>query len=465
MSIIVLALIMAVSEVQPPVFAAANEELHGYLLEAGENSPVLQARHEEWTAALERIPQVTALDDPMFTFGYFLQSEINDYKVMLGQKFPWFGTLRTRGEKASLEADAALARFYNERNRVFAEVKKAYSELTFLGESIRVTESQLTVLDYMEDIVRSKYEVGMASEDALIRVSIEKTKVRDRRDGFLRFRPALTARFNEALGTDITKKHPWPQQSEFPPKLPPQEALRTQLKASNPDLKRLDYMIESRRKQVVLAKKKGLPDFSLGLEYMSMGKPSTMRPDRPYPATLNSTNRVLNTLAGNAPFNAATTAIDMYVLGARNEPMSYPNNPDDNLAVSVKVNLPIWRKKIKARVAEAHMLEDAATHEKRRRTLELEKAFQMALFTFEDAERRYRLFQDSLLPQARRSYDSLQSQYATGDLGTSFLDVLDSIQTLLAFELEQVRAARDWQIGAADLEFLLGGPWERESGT
>jgi len=41
--------------------------------------------------------------------------------------------------------------------------------------------------------------------------------------------------------------------------------------------------------------------------------------------------------------------------------------------------------------------------------------------------------------------------------------VLDSVQTLLNFEIDQVRAETDWQIGAAELEYLMGGPWAAES--
>ena len=413
MNAIILVVLFVASDVNPPAFYAPNEELRTYLLEAGEKSPTLEVRHSEWRASLQRIPQVTALDDPMFTFGYFLQSEMNDYKVMLSQKFPWFGTLRTRGEKATLDADATLARFYNERNLVFSEVKKAYFEYGFLGDSIKVTESQIEVLEYMEDIVRSKFETGMAKEDELLRISIEKTKVKDRRDGFMQFKPALMSRLNETLGAEAAVDRPWPQKAKFPHELPSQDEIHAQIRIENPDIKRLDYLIESRGKQIKLAKKKGHPDFTLGLEYLDL--------------------------------DAA-------------------NNPDDNAMFSFKVNLPIWRKKIKSSISEAKIRETSATFAKRRRTLELEEAAQMAIFTIEDAKRRYALFENTLTPQAQRSYESLQSQYATGDVGTSFIDVLDSIQTLLAFELEQIRAARDWQVGAANLEFLMGGPWGNPEG-
>jgi hypothetical protein len=190
LTILVLSLLSA-DALAPPVIRADNEELRGYLIEAAENNPGLRAQHDEWLAALEKVPQVKSLDDPMFTYGQFIQSDVSLLKLGLAQKFPWFGTLRAKGNKALAEADAERERLYAERNRVFSEIKKAYYEYAFLAESIRVTESQIEVLTYMEDIVSSKMSLGFANEDELLRVSIEKTKTQDRRDGFLQFRPAL----------------------------------------------------------------------------------------------------------------------------------------------------------------------------------------------------------------------------------------------------------------------------------
>jgi outer membrane protein TolC len=70
-----------------------------------------------------------------------------------------------------------------------------------------------------------------------------------------------------------------------------------------------------------------------------------------------------------------------------------------------------------------------------------------------------------LIPQAQNAYESLQSQYANSSWDVTFLDVLDSIQTLLNFELEHVRAGRDWRVSVAELEFLMGGSWPEPEDT
>ena len=465
MIIMLLAAAFAATGVEPPDVYAGNDELRGYLLEAAENNPALLAQYETWRAALERIPQVTSLDDPMLSYGQFIQSEAARARIALSQKFPWFGTLRARGDKAAAEADAALQAFFSERNRVIAEVKQAYFEYAFLADAVLVTEAQLEVLDYMEDVVKSKLALGLANQDELLRVSIEKAQVRDRHDGYLQNKPARMARLNEALGRDVLSEIPFPQATPLPPALPPAETVLARVDEANPDLKALEHVLESRERDIELARKEGYPEFTAGLEYAAISKPRQIRPDRVSADNLATGYRLLNTFTGRTPFEPVNTAIDAYGLATSREPMNYSDGGDDEIMLSLTVSVPLWRKRIKAGIEEARLLHRAAGHDKRSRELALQRSARMAIFEVEDALRRYRLYRDTLVPQAAQTYESLQSQYSTAAGGADFLDLLDSVQTLLSFELEQVRATRDVQLAAAELEFLMGGPWPRTGGT
>ena len=342
---------------------------------------------------------------------------------------------------------------------MFAEVKRAYFDYGYLGESVGVVESQDEILKYVEDSAQSQYSLGLVGQEDVLRTQIARAKLHDHLDGLLASRAALSARLDEAIGVETSGERRWPQAAEFPPEPPEDSAVLARTRAANPELTIFDKQIEGRRKQAVLARKKGYPDITLGLEYVGMKTPDIKRPDRPYPATLNAANRFVNTLSGATPFNGATTAIDLYSLGTAQEPFVYPDRPDDNIAVSLSFNLPIWRKKIRAGVAEAELLEKAATHGKRRAALALERAVHRTLYELRDAQRRHALYRDTLLPQAQMTYESLQSGYAVGLPGAGFLDILGSVQTLLDFELEHHRAARDWQTAATELEFLMGGTW------
>ena len=86
--------------------------LDDYLYQAAMNNSGLRTAFESWRAAMEQIPQAAALDDPRFTYGYFLQeveTRVGPQKHRLGltQMFPWFGKLDVRTDAAAAKAEAA----------------------------------------------------------------------------------------------------------------------------------------------------------------------------------------------------------------------------------------------------------------------------------------------------------------------------------------------------------------------
>lgn len=441
--------VVAAAGFEPPALLMSNEELRGYLLEAAENNPGLKARHAEWLAALERIPQAKSLEDPMFTYSRFIESDTARDRFALEQKFPWFGTLRAQKDMAVAEADAALAGFYAERNQVFAEVKRAYFEYAYLGEDIRITTAQVDILSYIEEIARSRYALALTSEEDLLRIQIERTRVEDRLNGLLEYRPALSARLAAAIGLSATEGLTWPQAAKLPSSVPDLESLLGLVHKNNPDLATLDHLYESRQKQIKLARKKGFPDFTLGVEYTSMKNGGTAMGPQPSPVPQTGAG-TMNSMTVSSTVPRASFTDDS-------------DEAEDEVMLMFQVNLPIWRTRVKAGVQEAQNMAAAVAYEKGRTTLDLDAAAQNALFMMEDALRRYRLYAESLVPKAQQTFESVQSSYTAG-LGADFLDLLDAERMLLDFHLEERGAARDVLLATADLELLTGGawtPWEK----
>ena len=445
----ILALIAAVvsADVEAPVFFAPNDELRQYVIEAAENNPGLKSKYSEWKAALERVPQVTALDDPMFTYTQFVQSETDRFAVSLEQKFPWFGMLRARGDKALAEAQAALSRFHAARNEVFAAVKKAYFEYALLGESTGIVEEQVKLLADAEAIVRSRYALGLNPESDLYRVRIEQEKTRDRLNRLNQSKPVLAARLNETLGREAGAEPPWPQPVVFPPAPPPPPVVLAQIRLANPDLAAMQHMIESWEKEAAVARKTGYPEFSIGLGYGAMKSMS----DAPVPGDpVTDEDGVTTTPRRRLP--------------AVQPPTTEWTTQDvrDDVMILLKLSLPIRRARIKAGIREAELMQDAAANDKRRAELALDSMARKALFDIEDGLRRYNLYKDTLIPEQKQAHESLQASYAAGDYmnaTTGFIDIVDSIRTLLEFQLEQAQAERDVQVACAELEMLMGGPW------
>lgn len=453
MLVLVMIAMTGAADLEPPQIDAGHDELRKYLQEAVQNHPGIEARFEEWQAALERIPQVKSLDDPSFTFGFFVQSTANRARFMLSQKFPWFGTLKTRGNEAAAQAEAALSRFYQERDAVLSAVKEAYFEYAFLAGSIDVTDAQLQILAFIHDVVESKYSLGLATEDELIRVGIEQIQVQDRLDQLRQLRPALSAALDTSIGRRPGPLLPWPDTLELPGETPSRKAVHTQIRANNPAIQEFDHHIHRFQEQKKLARKKGKPDFTLGVDYVTISQPRKINPDRPFPAGLAGAQRLLT--GGSAgPVGAL---IDAYALATIRTPVSRRSSGEDNVQVFATVNLPIWRKRIRSGINEARHREQASELMQERTIQSLEAMADQVLFDLEDGLRRITVFEDSLIPQAERSYDSSQSAYSAGVAQVDFLDLLESVRQLLDFQLEHLRAERDVHIANAELERLTGG--------
>ena len=84
-----------------PAFYADDVRLGGYITDALGRNPAIREAAARYRAALQRVPQVRSLPDPMVTFTQALRSVETrvgpqHQTVMLSQAFPWFGTLALR---------------------------------------------------------------------------------------------------------------------------------------------------------------------------------------------------------------------------------------------------------------------------------------------------------------------------------------------------------------------------------
>ncbi len=452
-------------------------------IEGEARHPMLDAAMEEYHAGTQRVPQEKALDDHMFEATYWTRSGGGEgrYSVMMSQMFPWFGTLKTRGKKAEAEADAKMAGFCAERNELIAEIKKAYVEYWFLAERTRIALEQVDVLSSLEEVVRSRYALGIGGQEDLLRIEMEESKLQNAYDRYTLERPALAGKLNETLGREAATDLPWPQDMALPPPPPPAPIVLARIRVANPTLDEFDATIESKDKQVALAKKKGRPNFTVGMTYVDM---KDMRNEPRVGPTLNAlgaTSRLLqpNVLPYPIPAQGASIldralAASDFSKQARQATLggmmdlnsfvelenAYDNRKaKDMVMVNIGMNLPIWRAKVKAGVHEAEHMKMAAQHDKRKTIVALEGAAKMAIYGMEDGYSRLKLYDDTLIPKVKRTYETLENGYGTGNMEAGFLDVLTTVQTILEFEEQRAQAVRDIHLAAADLEFLIGGPW------
>src|SRR5262249_40373469 len=91
----------------------------------------------------------------------------NPYNLTLAQQFPWFGTLRLRGEVADRDVRVALAELAAAQLDAVAAVKRAYFDLHAGEKSGELLEETRTVLEGFQAIARSRVPVGGSQEDVI----------------------------------------------------------------------------------------------------------------------------------------------------------------------------------------------------------------------------------------------------------------------------------------------------------
>jgi len=386
-----------------------NAALEDYLSYAALGNPGLEAAFNRWQAALEKVPQARALPYPRLTYARFIREVETrvgpqQQKIGISQMFPWFGKLRLRGDLAAEEAKAARQRYEAEKLKLFYGVKEAYCEYYYLGQAIAIVRDERELVKYLEEVVRTRYKTATAEHADVIRAQVELAKLDDRLRTLQDLRGPVAARLNAALNRPISAPLPWPTEIAEESVEVTYEQLAAWCSEANPELRELQHAVDRERHAIQLARKEYWPDITVGLDYVQTG-----------PAIMDT-----------------------------------PESGKDPVMAMVSVTLPIWYGKLHAGVRQAEARHRAAARAHQQRENVLGARIKMALYRFQDAERKIDLYRDTLVPKGRQSVRASETAFRAGK--ASFLDVIDAIRILLEFELSHERALADRAQRLAELE-------------
>ncbi len=398
----------------PPRSDAHPLDLAGYLRAAFLDNAGLRAAYHRWRAAVHGAAGAGWWPEPSLTYAGFveeLQTRTGPQRHRLGltQPLAWPARLSAEEDVARMRAEAAWWEVIGRRLAIEREVRRTYFEYAFLRRQVELDEENLELLRGLLDVVRRRIQAGAPQAD-LLRLEVEIGQLEDHLAGLRELRPVHSAALAAAINRDGGAVLPWPM-LEVPEVVAVEfEPRRRALLAHNPTLHALRSRVRAAEHGVDVASYHGWPGVSVGVDWMETGA-----------ALLPNT----------------------------------PDSGNDPWALRVQMSLPVWRGRYAAARAEAQSNLEAATSSliERRNTFDGELA--MAVYALNDAARQVALYRDQLLPRARQTLSVTQSAYVGGQ--TSFLEVMDSQRTVLAFEQSYWRACADYEIGRADLDALCGG--------
>ena len=123
----------------------------------------------------------------------------------------------------------------------------------------------------------------------------------------------------------------------------------------------------------------------------------------------------------------------------------------------VGINLPLWYKsKQERKVAESQKDIQSAKDQLAAMTNEIRFMISDKLTEIERAEKQMELLKTGIIPLATLSLDSAMSSYRVNK--ADFMTVLDSLMTLLKYEIQYYRLLTDSRKSIAEIEAAVGKP-------
>ena len=376
-----------------------------YFAYAMRHNNQLRFAFAKWQAALERVPQARSLDDPTLTFEYFVDQMDTRYRIGVSQMIPGFGKLGLREKRAVAEAESAWHNFEAIRFDLYEMLSKAFHEYHYLARVTDVTNENQQLLKQVEQVIDARYRSGAVPFSALINVQIEQQRLTDRLADMHQRRHAQSAALAALLDLSLEEPLPWPDFSPTGSIMLDELVLVSILADLNPELKAAEAMVEAARYGETLAGYASRPDFMLGAGWMVM-------------------------------------------------PGMDGRGDESDIGLMAGITLPLWRGRIRAGRREASALTRAAEEELATLYNRLRSELSMALYKFEDAERRIALYRDTLIPQAQQAFEVARQEYADGR--SEFMTMINAQRTLLEFQLQYERAVVDREIALADVSCCVG---------
>lgn len=390
---------------------SAQDILDKYLQTAAENNPGLKVKFNEYMAALEVAPQVSALPDPQFAFGYFImpvETRVGpqQFKLSASQMFPWFGTLNAKENVAIQAAKAKYEAFEETKSKLYHEVRATYYNTYFNHKAIAITLENIDILNTFRKLANIKFESGLVSAVDEYRIEIEIGELENQLALLKDKQIVLEVLFNNLLYVDNETPVSTPEllwDNDF---LLTKQAALDSINLLNHQLLSLDLQQSALQFRKDVASDMGKPSFKIGLDYTFVGKGE-------------------NNLAGTDAF-------------------MFPN---------VGITIPLYRNKYKAMIQEVVYLETAKESEKADKANMLETIFENGWKDYRDANRRISLY-ISQLELAQKSVKLLETDYATGN--QNFEEILRMERKQLKFNLELEKARADKQAAISFINYLMG---------
>lgn len=383
--------------VPDPVLASLIEE-------ALAKNPDVAAARQVMLAARQRPIQARSLANPMVSVIYTNDGwspslgsmEDSNLAIMASQELPYPGKRGLRGDIASREADQVGQRAERVKRGIAAAVKRAYYGLLLSRSLLDLIGDQEENWKQIEGVARSRYSVGLGAQQDVLRVQVEVTRIQQSTAEQEAEAEIRLAEINRLLGRAPNTPLLTSAQLALRPVPGDIQQFFEWAAEVSPEVSGARLEAERGSLAINLAKREFKPDFSAQSAYMNRG--------------------------GLPP---------MWQAG-------------------IGVSVPIYRKKLRAGVAEAEAQLSASQSAIESIRLQLRFRTQERLTQLKTTEKVATLYGEGILPQDRMSVEAALANYQTGKV--PFIAVLEAITTLYNDRITHLRLLANHEQTLASLE-------------
>lgn len=391
------------------LFAGQIELLLPQLVdEVRRRNPSLQAALSAYGAAIERCPQVSALEDPtlqtMAAPSTFWPNNQKSYVLAVGQKVPWGDKRELRGQAAQWTAVAASFDHADLQLRLTETARLAYFDYYFVLRQRELNDANLQAVGTYRDTAKSKFEASQVTQQDVLQAEVELARLEQRRVEIDQSHEVTTAKINLLLHREPQLPLPLPprQLTASAPRYDVAE-LRHAALEQRPDLAAMAARIQSEQSALALANQEYYPDFEV------MGKYDTFWTDA-----------------------------------------------NQRSQIALNLNLPIYQEKRHAAVREAMFRVNKLQSEYEREVDLVKNEVQTAHARSEASRRTLKVFENKLLPATEANVSAAASGYTAGTV--DFLRLVQAQREFLELNEKYQQAIVEFHRNQAELDRVVATP-------
>jgi outer membrane protein TolC len=381
----------------------------GYVRAVLQRNPSIESARQGWRAALARVRQSGAFDDPMVDLQIAPLSIGSStarlgYTAMISQRLPWPGKQALEETAANAEAAAARSDYEAAKLELALSASLLYDQYFVLARSLDINREHVALMRAMHGAATAQFEAGRASAQDPLQAEFELTHMEHDAVVLASQRDITVAQMNELLHRAPEEPLP-PPPADLP--LPPAPDVSVARRFENeavehrPDIVAARQRASAQRAHADRAEREYFPDVTVSTSYSSMW-----------------------------------------------------DTPEHRWMIGLSFNLPLQIGRRGGAIDEARAMRAQFEADAARMSDMVRTQVQVSLKQLEESAHVLHIYKERLIPIARDRVDAARAAFTASQ--APFVAVIDAEKGLRQTELDEQTARADYDRRRGELDRALG---------